>query len=210
VVSLGVLVWRASEPRLTFLGRASGGLEPEDLRHAPEAAIPGLMIVHPDEMLFFANVASVRDGIMAAVVAMEPRPDVVLLDLTLTPEADIPVVEAIEDLRDRLADAGIELWLCRLRPAVADLFSRAGVLDAIGRARIFPRVLDGILAFILRMPKAGERVGVLTDLLDFIRERSARPDTTAAEAELLAALEERLARELETARRVAVEAPGSP
>ena len=32
VASLGVLIWRASEPRLTFLGRASGGLEPLDLR----------------------------------------------------------------------------------------------------------------------------------------------------------------------------------
>ena len=62
VVSLGMLVWRASQARLTFLGRARGGLEPVDLRTVPDAAIPGLLIVRPDEMLFFANVASVRDG----------------------------------------------------------------------------------------------------------------------------------------------------
>ncbi len=65
--SLGVLVWRASEPRLTFLGRASGGLEPLDLRTAPESAVPGLVIVRPDEMLFFANAAAIRDSILEEV-----------------------------------------------------------------------------------------------------------------------------------------------
>ena len=60
-VSLGMLVWRASQPRLTFLGRARGGLEQVDLRSEPDAVIPGLLIVRPDEMLFFANVASVRE-----------------------------------------------------------------------------------------------------------------------------------------------------
>ena len=136
VASLGVLVWRASEARLTFLGRASGGLEPVDLRTAPDAAIPGLLIVRPDEMLFFANVASVRDGILAAVAETEPRPTVVLLDLSLTPEVDVPVVEALEDLHERLAADGIELWLATSGPDARDLLERAGVLAAIGDARI--------------------------------------------------------------------------
>ena len=102
IVSLGMLVWRASQARLTFLGRVSGGLEPVDLRTMPDAAIPGLLIVRPDEMLFFANVASVREGIMQAVANADPRPTVVLLDLELTPEVDVPVVEALEHLHQRL------------------------------------------------------------------------------------------------------------
>ena len=43
-----------------------------DLRTEPAAAIPGLLIVRPDEMLFFANVASVRDGILEAAAEMDP------------------------------------------------------------------------------------------------------------------------------------------
>jgi MFS superfamily sulfate permease-like transporter len=62
IASLAVLVWRVSEPRMTFLGRAKGGLESVDLRTSPEAEVPGLLIVRPDEMLFFANAASVRDA----------------------------------------------------------------------------------------------------------------------------------------------------
>jgi sulfate permease, SulP family len=210
VVSLGMLVWRASQARLTFLGRARGGLEPEDLRAVPEAAIPGLLIVRPDEMLFFANVVSVRDEILQAVADADPRPEVALLDLTLTPEVDVPVVEALEDLHQRLAGEGIELWLCHLRPDARDLLDRAGVLAVIGPDRVHPRVVEGILAFALRSPGAGERVAVLTDLLAFIRERAARPGESAEGVEVLAALEERLSLELEAAGRASVQAGSDP
>ena len=199
VASLGVLVWRTSEGRLTFLGRASGGLEPVDLRTAPTAAIPGLLIVRPDEMLFFANAASVRDGIMRAVEDADPRPRVVLLDLSLTPEVDVPVVEALEDMHGRLGADGVELWLSHLRTDARELLERAGALATIGVDRVYPRDIDGILAFALRMPEARERVAVLIDLLDFIRERRTRAGTNAAGVELLAALEERLESELEAA-----------
>ena len=207
VASLAVLVWRASEGRVTFLGRASGGLEPVDLRSMPEAAIPGLLIVRPDEMLFFANVASVRDGIIEAVGATEPRPMVVLLDMSLTPEVDVPVVEALEDLHQRLAADGIELWLAYLRPDARDLLDRAGVLAAIGDARIHARVVDAILAFVLRLPGADERVAVLADLLAYIRERATQPGTSDAGLETLTALEQRLAAELAAAGGARTQAP---
>jgi hypothetical protein len=147
-------------------------------------------------MLFFANVASVRDGILSAVEETEPRPTVVLLDLSLTPEVDVPVVEVLEDLHGRLTTGGIELWLANLRPDARDLLDRAGVLALIGDARIYPRVVDAILAFALRLPGADERVAVLTDLLAYIRERAAQPGTSAAGVDTLEALEQRLATEL--------------
>jgi SulP family sulfate permease len=207
VVSLGVLIWRASEGRMTFLGRAGGSLEPVDLRTEPAAAIPGLLIVRPDEMLFFANVASVRDGIVEAVADMEPRATVVLLDLSLTPEVDVPVAEALEDLHGRLAADGIELWLAGLRPVARDLLERAGTLAKIGAPAIHPRVLDGILSFALRMPDAGERVAVLEDLLAFIRERLLQPGTSAAGVQTLQALEGRLTAELAAASGTGGQAP---
>ena len=199
IVSLGMLVWRASQPRLTFLGRARGSLEPDDLRTVPEAAIPGLLIVRADQMLFFANVASVRDEIVQAVADADPRPTVVLLDLGLTPEVDVPVVEALEHLQQRLAADGIGLWLSDLRPDARDLLDRAGALAVIGPDRIYPRVIDGILAFALRTPGAAERIAALNDLLAFIRERETRPGESAEGVELLATLEERLSLELAAA-----------
>jgi SulP family sulfate permease len=199
VVSLGMLVWRASQPRLTFLGRGHGDLVPVNLEDVPDAGVPGLLIVRPDEMLFFANVASVRDGIMQAASDADPPPAVVLLDLSLTPEVDVPVVEAIKDLHQRLATDGIELWLCNLRADARELLDRAGVLAAIGRDRVHPRVVEGVLAFALRTPGSEERIAVLTDLLAFIRERAEQPEASAEGVEVLTALEQRLSLELAAA-----------
>ncbi len=200
VVSLLMLVWRTSQPRLTLLGRARGGLEPVDLRSWPQAAIPGLLIVRPDEMLFFANVAAVRDAILQAETDADPRPTVVLLDLALTPDADVPVADALADLQQRLAGNGVDLWLCGLRSNARELLDRAGTLAAIGPDRVHPRVLDGIVAFALRKPGSAERMDALNDLLAVIRERASRPGLGAEAAELLAALESRLSLELEAAR----------
>jgi high affinity sulfate transporter 1 len=195
-ISLGAVVWRASEGRLTLLGRPKGDLEPVDLRTDPTALIPGLMIVRPDEMLFFANATSVRDAVIRATAAADPRPTVVLLDLSLTPEVDIPAVEALESLHRRLASDAIALWLCHVRPAVGELLERAGVLAIIGPGHVHPRVVEGILAFVLGTPEARDRVAVLEDLLAYLRERRTQPGTSAEGIELLASLEGRLAREL--------------
>ena len=196
VVSLVMLVWRASQPRLTFLGRANGGVEPADLGIEPEEALPGLLVVRPDQMLFFANVAAVRDAVIAAAARVEPHPTVVVLDLALTPEIDVPVVEAIGDLDQRLASDGIELWLAHLQPGARDLLDRAGVLAILGPDRIHPRVPEAIVAFALRTPGGDELVAVLTDVLAFVRGRAGQPGTSAESVEILEALDARLSLEL--------------
>jgi sulfate permease, SulP family len=213
LASLGVLIWRTSEPRLTFLGRARGGLEPLDLRTTPEAVVPGLVIVRPDEMLYFANAASIREGILEAAEHAEPACTVVLLDLSLTPEVDVPVVEVLERLHEHLETAGVELWLSHLRPGARKTLERAGVLESIGRERIHARTSDGILAYALRSPGAEVRVEVINDILVFVRERRMRPGTSTDAADTLDAIERRLVLELQAAAGAGIgtsSAPGSP
>jgi SulP family sulfate permease len=196
VVSLAIVVWRASEPRLTFLGRPRGYLEPVDLEGEPTATIPGLLIVRPAEMLFFANASAVRDAIVRAARETEPGPTVVLLDLSLTRDADVPAIESLESLRRRLASEEVALWLSNVRPKVMDLLARSGALDVIGREHVYPRIADGILAFIHGSAAARARVEVLADLLAYLRGKQADGASSPEGRELLAALEERLAREL--------------
>ena len=194
--SLVVMVWRASEPRLTFLGRPKGYLEPESLEAQPEATIPGLLIVRPDEMLFFANATAVRDAILTAAGETEPRPTVVLLDLSLTRDADVPAIEALESLQRRLASDGIELWLSHVRPEVLELLGRAGAADTVGHDRIYPRIADGILAYARGSAGSRARVEVLTDIVEYLRSRQRQQGTSQEGLDVLAALEERLVREL--------------
>ncbi|MCJ7711140.1 MAG: SulP family inorganic anion transporter [Chloroflexi bacterium] len=196
VVSLGAMVWRASEPRLTFLGRPKGYLEPVDLESQPTAAIPGLLVVRPDEMLFFANATAVRDAIVLAARETEPRPTVVLLDLSLTRDADVPAVEALEDLQVRLASDGIALWLSHVRPKLLALLERAGAIETIGRDHVYPRIADGLMDFALGTAGARARVDVLADVVAYLRERRMQEGTSPEGLEMLAALEARLEMEL--------------
>jgi SulP family sulfate permease len=196
VVSLGAVVWRASEPRLTFLGRPRGYLEPVDLESQPAATMPGLLVVRPDEMLFFANATAVRDAIVLAAREAVPTPTVVLLDLSLTRDADVPAVESLEDLHQRLASDGIALWLSHVRPAVLALLERAGTLEVIGRDRVYPRIADGILDFARGTAGARARIEVLADIVAYLRERRTQEGTSPEGLDMLAALEDRLAEEL--------------
>lgn len=196
VVSLGAMVWRASEPRLTFLGRPKGYLEPVDLESQPMATIPGLLVVRPDEMLFFANATAVRDAIVLAAHETEPRPTVVLLDLSLTRDADVPAVEALEDLQVRLASDGIALWLSHVRPKLLALLERAGAIETIGRDHVYPRIADGLMDFARGTAGARARVDVLADVVAYLRERRMQEGTSPEGLEMLAALEARLEMEL--------------
>ena len=196
VVSLGGVVWRASEPRVMVLDRTGDGLEPIDMRKAPVESIYGMLIVRPDEMLFFANASPIRDEIARAAAEASPHAVVVLLDLSLTPELDVPSVEALEQLHGRLAREGVELWLCQLRPAVRELLERAGTLATIGMDHIYFRPLDGVLAHVLTSVGTEDRSSVLNDLLTWVRERRTTPGTSVVGFDLLSSLEERLALEL--------------
>jgi len=144
-VSLGVVVWRASEARLTFLGKPAGQLGPVDLAIDAGAGIPGLLVVRPDSMLFFANASPVRDAILRTA-GVEPRPSVVLVDLLLTPDADVPVAEMLADLHRRLAAQGGELWLSNVRPRVREVLAATGALAEIGDARLYPTIIDALNA----------------------------------------------------------------
>jgi SulP family sulfate permease len=198
-VSLVLVVWRASEARFTLLGRPQGQLEPVELGTDPDDIIPGLLIVRPDEMLFFANASPVRDGILTAVSGREPRPDVVLVDLSLTPDIDVPAIEMLEDLHDRLTADGIELWLAYVRPRVLELLDRAGVLATLGPDAVQPQLIDAVVAFLRRAPGSTDRIAVLRDVITYVRERRAQQGISPASAAMLGGLEHRLSRELDAA-----------
>ena len=52
------------------------------------------------------------------------------------------------------------------------------------------------MTYVTRMSDDGDRETVLNDLLAFVRERRARPGTSAAAAEILEAIEQRIEIEL--------------
>ena len=146
VLSLLVLVWRASQGQMSELGVVRGKLTFEEMGSASEAVpINGFLIFAPEESLFFANADTVRMTITNRLVASTEPIDSVLLDLELTNDLDVPSADMLRDLHNDLQATNVHLLLARVRPTVRDLLDRSGVTMAIGEEHIYSRVLEGVV-----------------------------------------------------------------
>jgi MFS superfamily sulfate permease-like transporter len=132
VLSLLLLIWRASKTSIRRLGRdADSGVFHDVSRHEGLEDIPGVLVVRVDGPLFFADADRFRTRLRELTSAMPAVTSVIVdaeaIHLTDTDGADI-VVQVAEEL----ADDGIELRFAAVHPPVLALWTTAGVLDAIG------------------------------------------------------------------------------
>jgi len=147
LASLLALVIRTRRPQISRLGRLPGTLEFKNVDRHPDALIPsGLMILRPDEAIFFANAESLRESIRDLVETADPPVDTVLLDLGLTNELDIPGVEMLMDLQSELATNNVELRLCEVYGPVHDLLIRSGAIETIGPHLLHTTVSAGVVS----------------------------------------------------------------
>jgi sulfate permease, SulP family len=159
LVSLLVYLRRTTHPRIVRLVP-----DPVSRRFVPPSAAtppsPQLDILRIDGSLFFGAVEHVRDELEAA---RRERPDVrhVLLVATAVNFVDVAGAELIAQIAREMRDAGGALYLSGLKPEVREVLERAGVLDAIGRERLFESRDEALRA--LRARIEAEREVVTTD-----------------------------------------------
>jgi high affinity sulfate transporter 1 len=172
ILSLIALVWRASQSKLSVLGREPGRFILSDTRRHPEnRTIPGLLILRPDEGLFFANADALRNEIIALVESAQPPARVVLLDLEMSNQLDVPAMDMLAELKEELDHREAELWLARLHQPVRQALDRSGFLQQVGPEKIHPRSLDSILEYLARLsPQELEDLALVNDGLSLTLE----------------------------------------
>ncbi len=141
VVSVLLLVYRASRPNVARLGRGDDGTWVDVARHPEARPTPGVVVVRPEAGLFYANADNVKDDILAAL-----RPDTrtVVLDLQVVPTIDITAVDMLVQLTEDLSADHIRLLIARDIGQISDLFRTSGdgkILD-----HIFPTVRAAVAA----------------------------------------------------------------
>ena len=143
VLSLLLLVARASTPALHRLGlHPRTGAYLDLARHDDLVPTPGIVIVRLDGPLFFADANRFRDG-LERIVAAEAEPvRAVVFDAEAVSQTDTDGADVLIELAQRYADRGIELSLARVQSAVLEMWTRAGVLEALGEGRVFHTVED--------------------------------------------------------------------
>ena len=122
--SIAWLLKSLASPRLTSLGRI-GEHDYVDLKRFPQARqVPGLLVLRPEEPLFFANAEPLM---MRARELVMTSPDIrrVVMSFEESPDLDSTALETFGEFCAWLTARGVTIRVARLRHTVRDGLLRA-------------------------------------------------------------------------------------
>jgi len=149
LLSVVMLLYRASRPYIAILGKRASGEYGDMGRHADAQPIPGLVVLRLDAPLYFFNANVARTQILAQTT-VDPPPQAILLDLGASADLDIGTSDMLRDLASDLRQAGIDLLLAQVRGSVRRRMSKTGLFDHIGKDHIFLSVDAAVQSFLSR------------------------------------------------------------
>ncbi len=148
IISLVLLIRRASRPHVALLGRIPGTRRFSDHgRHPDNALIPGVMIFRPESGLMYFNMDHVRDSIVDRVSAESTAPRLVVLDLSATPRVDMHSAQMLGSVAEELTARGIQVQAVEARSSVRERLRGEKVEQKLGGIDRFTTVADAVDSF---------------------------------------------------------------
>jgi SulP family sulfate permease len=138
IVSLIGLSSQVAHPRVYVIGRKRGTedvLRPLTPGHADDETFPGLLIVRPEDRLFFVNAQNVSDRMKSLIASHQPR--VLVLDMSAVPDIEYSALQMMVEGEQRFAGRGVTLWLAGLNPGVLEIVRHSGLAERLGPQRMF-------------------------------------------------------------------------
>lgn len=137
-LSLLLLVFRASRPHVTGLGRTPEGNWIDLARHRDAKPVADVAVVRCDGGLWFANADLVREAVLDAADGARA----VVLDAETMPGVDLSGAQTLQGLDRELAAKGVDFYLAHDLGQVRDVLRRADInLD-----RTYPTVEEAVTA----------------------------------------------------------------
>ena len=148
VLSLLLLIYRASHPQGAVVGQLPGTEAYRDIRRHPEAlTFPGLLIWRAGGDLFFASIAHFAEALKTTLAANREPINQVLLDADSVNFIDTSACDSLLLLIQELQSKGICFAFARVRDEVRELMRLTGIEAAVGSANFHERVTDGVNAW---------------------------------------------------------------
>lgn len=153
VVAVGLsiidTVRRSARPHDAVLGWVPRLGRYADVTLHPSATVtPGIVVYRLDDRLFFANAHYFKGRVREAIRGAPSPTSWVVLDAEAITHVDSTGLETLRDLVGDLRREEITLVIARLRTRMQDDFAAAGILDVIGRERLYPSVRAAVDAFV--------------------------------------------------------------
>jgi sulfate permease, SulP family len=149
-LSLLASLRRFSQPVLHELGRLDGSDHFVVLGTHPDAlTTPGVMVLRPEEPLFFASAERVVGEVSRRLHALDAAPQgvhTVVLSLEETADLDSTAAECLLELDRHLQRQGQRLLLSRVKDPVRELLTRCDPPGLGAQGRMFMSVADAVRA----------------------------------------------------------------
>ena len=130
-ISIFLMLRQMSAATVALLGR-HGRREHDfvNLQTFPKAEmVPGVMILRPDQALFFANADRMMMKLREKISAADPSVRAVVISLEESPDLDSVSIEAIRDLVVFIVTGGRKLVLARVKDAAFEVLQHAIARD---------------------------------------------------------------------------------
>ena len=158
VISILMLLRRASRPHVAFLGRIPGTERFSDSeRHPDNESIPGVLLVRVESSLLYFNVEHISDAVHARVAAATPPVKLVLFDFSNVPVVDLAGAETLKSFQRDWAAAGIQFRIVETRATVRDFLRVEGLEEKLGRLSRFTSLADALYEYERENARSPER-----------------------------------------------------
>jgi MFS superfamily sulfate permease-like transporter len=144
IASIFLLLARASQPNVAFLGRVPGtGRYADSARNPDVEPLAGVIAFRPEASLLYINAETVLDTVLARVDAT-PGTKLAVCSLSSSPFIDLAGAKMLSDLHAELASRGIAFQIVGARGQVRDVLQADGMADKTDRAN-WTRRIDSLL-----------------------------------------------------------------
>jgi SulP family sulfate permease len=131
--SVLILLARASQPHVAFLGRIPGTNSYSDLaRHPENDQLPHVQVFRPEASLLYVNAETVLQAVLEQLRSTGPGIRMIVCDLSASPYIDLAGSRMLQLLRGEVAPRGIGLRVVGARGRVRDLLRADGLGEMVG------------------------------------------------------------------------------
>jgi sulfate permease, SulP family len=131
--SVLILLARASQPHVAFLGRIPGTNSYSDLaRHPENEPLPHVLIFRPEASLLYVNAETVSQAVIERLGSAGPGIRMIVCDLSASPYIDLAGSRMLRLLHGEVAQRGISLRIVGARGRVRDLLRADGIGETVG------------------------------------------------------------------------------
>jgi len=155
VLSLLILIYRASFPTATELGRVDMGDRHTyvSLDEFPDVSdIPEVVVHRFNADLIFSNADSFGDSVIEMLYRADPPCRVVVIDCEMMADMDMTGAAQFSELVGELRDRDVDVRLARIHGRAREVASRFGLLDEIGDDHIHLTTASAVLAAQAELP----------------------------------------------------------